>query len=187
MADNYLEKRMDDYRRSRTGARVAVTARPRNSFVARMPAVRVLMLCTDPAGFPLRSVASVLSPCGVRVAFMAGDRGEGTDIAQSSGALYLPLHSISDALAELKARWGGIDMVIADTNYAGLYAGHSDGETRIVVISDSDCRADERWLTIVAADRGLDMALGQLCAFLALPAGHSVKSGQVIHLTTPGG
>ncbi len=103
MADNYLEKRMEDYRR---GGGRAVVRRPQSG-------VRFLMV----AALDERVEAAVekLQKGGCRVAFMEVERRRGSEFAQRSGSLFIPVKGYdADALAFaikiVSERWGTVEI-----------------------------------------------------------------------------
>lgn len=106
MADNYLEKRMEDYRR---GGGRTVVRRPQAG-------VRFLIVAALDAG--AEAVVEKLQKGGCRVAFMEVDHRRGSEFAQRSGSLFIPVKDYdADALAfavkTVSERWGGVDFIIA--------------------------------------------------------------------------
>lgn len=89
MADNYLEKKMDDYRKGRQSA----SARLQHGLrCIKIPPLRVLVVNADGHELLLRALCEV----GYRVAFTLA-AGNGNAMAQSTGAKYIP-GSADDAL-----------------------------------------------------------------------------------------
>lgn len=126
MADNYLEKRMEDYRR---GVNKATSRRyhnntPSNKLIAVVPQ-RILLHIEDK-----ELLAALLSEfAGVvelKMAFTGTDSKEGNRLAQASGALFAGaiddgFQSVENAVAIVAKRWGGIDTVMTDrSDCAGL-------------------------------------------------------------------
>lgn len=126
MADNYLEKRMDDYRRgvNKTSSRRYHNNTPSNKLIAVAPQ-RMMLLIEDK-----ELLAALLSEfAGVtelKVAFAGSDSKEGNRLAQACGALFVGVkgydcHCIGEARDVIAQRWGGIDTVITDRpDCAGL-------------------------------------------------------------------
>lgn len=94
MADNYLERRMDEYRRSRQGAatrRAAMHTAPNlrtGQVIIDYPPERVLV--TDIDNPIARAVTEALRRFNCRVAITCTDRTLGNRIAQTLGAQYHP-------------------------------------------------------------------------------------------------
>lgn len=95
MADNYLERRMDEYRRSRQGAAVKhvrptlSTLRP-GQIAVDYPAQRILVTGgTTPGG---QAIIRLFRQFACRVAFTDADsdRADATRLAQLTGAQYHP-------------------------------------------------------------------------------------------------
>jgi hypothetical protein len=110
MADNYLEKKMEDYLNPRRTAR-HVSAR-KGALAARRALV---------AGGSVGAVAPIVEALvarGCRVAFCCPAAREGTSLAQRLGARFYPMDvAEADAadicLDDLMACWGGVDALIA--------------------------------------------------------------------------
>ncbi len=120
MADNYLEKKMDDYRRGITQKMSRrSSSRPSGSANTNPdPARRIALLVGNNA--LLHSILAALrdNP-GHKYAFTRSGYTEGSRLAQTYGALFvpssLPLHrSLPPLLETAAARWGGIDTLITD-------------------------------------------------------------------------
>lgn len=94
MADNYLERRMDEYRRSQQGAatrRAAMHTSPTlkpGQAIIEYPPMRVLVTDIDtPAA---QAVINALRQVNCRVAITGRDHTLGNRLAQKSGAQYHP-------------------------------------------------------------------------------------------------
>lgn len=101
MADNYLEKRMEDYRRSQGAAArrpAGAVSRPGRVIVA-YPAVRVLVAdgCTTEG----QAIIEAMRRMQCRVAFTGDDADAGTRLARSSGAQFHPASTPAEAAARL--------------------------------------------------------------------------------------
>jgi len=90
MADNYLEKRMEDYRRGHT----AVRSSTRRGLV--FPSVTVFVHRADVPGGDI--MLRTLVDAGYKVCFDTTAASAGTSLAQSTGARFYPL--APDAIAE---------------------------------------------------------------------------------------
>lgn len=137
MADNYLEKRMDDYRSGKlSGRRVRSVSRKEGMAEGEMricfPPMRILV-----AGGRLSPLAAVVvrqaRAIGLNVAIMSDARKEASSLSQSVGArLYLSM-SAAEVLADLDRHWGGVDVVLADED-----AGSDFGEVRVVRLRQAE-------------------------------------------------
>lgn len=99
MADNYLERRMDDLRAGRLGADNRRLAAARRRLTA--PCVTVIGGASPLGEATVRRLRSE----GATVDFLDTDRREGTRIARDCGACFHPLDSLDPAAvaAELDA------------------------------------------------------------------------------------
>ena len=103
MADNYLERRMADYR----SGRLATTRIPR-------PDTRRNALVAD--GLSPRGEARVRSLCASgqwRVAFCGNDYRRGSLLAQATGSRFYPVdgsdrEQLDTVIADIEKRWGTI-------------------------------------------------------------------------------
>ena len=114
MADNYLEKKMEEHVRGvHTTARRAPTFIPAGSVCFNLGELRVLV-----AGFGQQpelaaAIVRAYRRAACRVAFIFGDRRAGASLAQESGSRHYPYGD--DAMARVEADlgkvWGGVDLV----------------------------------------------------------------------------
>ncbi len=110
MADNYLEKQMEDYRRGRVAT---TTVRRRRGYITlRYPERHLLFIGGDAPG--IAPIMQRLAEAGLHVSFTVGNTdgadadnaasaAEGRRIAQATGARFYP-GGIEAALADLAAR-----------------------------------------------------------------------------------
>lgn len=119
MADNYLEKKMDDYRRG-------VNAKaPRRSYInpaaprcLTVEPQRIAAVISDDA--LLQALLPLLQGLpGVKVAFAGSDGRAGSHLAQSSGALFVPVtahdeSALAKVISETVKRWDGVDTLLTD-------------------------------------------------------------------------
>ena len=119
MADNYLEKRMEEYRagrlapRTRVVARGGVVRREKGEFVVEFPQMRVVVLG---GGIGLaEAVAKAFRTVDCQVALCHADSRSLTPFAQRHGLRYYPIDAaekwerVSD---DVTSRWGGVDVVV---------------------------------------------------------------------------
>lgn len=99
MADNYLEKRMDDYLRSRAGSPRRPAAPRPGRVTVNYPSVRVVVAdgCA-PLG---RVLVETLRRMQCRVAFTSAAVSEGHALAQATGSQYHPDATPMQAAARL--------------------------------------------------------------------------------------
>ncbi len=125
MADNYLEKKMDEYRRGLLSAPARRKTTPSGyargcaSFLPFPVGVKILML-TDSAS---ETELKALVDAGCRVAFTGNDRKEGKSIAQSCGAQFHPVFAgdedaVRRSMDLIKTRWRGNVEIIVSHGYA---------------------------------------------------------------------
>lgn len=126
MADNYLEKKMEDHR-SRQGARMAAHRGTKATWLPQgltfeFPEMRVLVPGSDssPIG---PSLVRLLRSLGVKVAFSGSQSSDNRMLAQETGARFYPQSAamtIDRICADLSERWGGLDVLV---NLPGSDAG----------------------------------------------------------------
>lgn len=145
MADNYLEKRMEDYRSSKAGSparRAHKTAAHR-----RMPGIAVGQGALSEAG---RAVMAALTAQGCRVHFTDTDLREGTLAAQQTGALFIPLDSrTDDNIRRLRPEGTDCRIDLAD---------------RCITVSGNDCAVKG---TVRISDSTSTAAIARAIIFLA--------------------
>lgn len=120
MADNYLEKKMEEYR----SGRLASTSRTTPSI--RSPRkTNQLSLSYDPLVVMISGIAPdeelaetlmAFTSVGCRVAFTSGDPKASAILAQRSGARYYPEgYAFEAMLADVTSRWGSPAIFVAFT------------------------------------------------------------------------
>lgn len=124
MADNYLEKKMEEYRSGRMGhgsssggAKVSVRFEACFDGIA-FAGKRVLVTgecVTDGVG---RETLRLYRALGCRVAFCSTDMKEGARLAQEAGCRHYPMDwSVSGVAEKVRAdmirHWGGIDIEVS--------------------------------------------------------------------------
>lgn len=126
MADNYLERKMEDLRSGktqkpgsrRTSAAVSAASRHPGDYTLSYPELRVFVCgdATSPLG---RAIVAALREVGVKVAFSGTDKQAGEEMARSLGAQFHPLADPTDndrlaiTAAYTLRHWRGIDAVVA--------------------------------------------------------------------------
>lgn len=112
MADNYLEKRMEEYRSGRLAVRSRTSSsmrapRRNDSLTLRYEPMTVAVIA-DGMHPVVAETIGAFTAVGCRVAFMAADVREGNAVAQRTGARYYPASlGIEGMLADMISHWGG--------------------------------------------------------------------------------
>lgn len=122
MADNYLERRMEDYRSGRLAGNA-----PRKPSASPSPASEPLLadarvfIITRSASASPRTAALIrlLRSQGCRVAFTDADSAAGNALAQATGAQCHPVDCTDPAALDrsraiIVRRWGGIDWEVRE-------------------------------------------------------------------------
>ena len=120
MADNYLERRMDDYRAGKLKAVRRPAARPTadRGSLPELEGTRVLILSPSAsASQRVSSLVRLLISAGCKVAFTDSDSRAGNQLAQATGSQCHPIDhndqaAVEASLALIERRWGGIDFTI---------------------------------------------------------------------------
>ena len=119
MADNYLEKRMDDLRRgNRPGAyrpKLTPSGVATGKLQVAFPPRRVFV--TGGASGIGRAIVEAYCKAGCRVAFVDTDMEAGRSTASATGSRFIPLDvADADALVEametLMHSWGDLDIIV---------------------------------------------------------------------------
>ena len=120
MADNYLEKKMEEHRRgtavkpprrrlSPIGERPGMV-----SFKIEQLRVFVTVASTEYGAAIVRR----LSEAGCKVAFTSEDDKTGRELAQTSGARHYPSTFKGSVVDDMEKVWGGIDaLIVANSEY----------------------------------------------------------------------
>lgn len=153
MADNYLERRMEDYRSGRGGSRRLHASSRSGRLSLPYPHQYVLVLGGDtPAG---RAVLEAFSHSGATVAFTAS--ADGAALAQQTGARYYPM-TAADAIADMTARGQRPDALIvcdcpapvSEIGHLIIIAGHPVDVPGAIVIAGTDLAQAAR-IALIAA------------------------------------
>ncbi len=118
MADNYLEKRMEEYRSGKSGAprRKLTPSGKKPGVITYNLGVRRVLVTGGASGIG-REIVRAYCDAGCRVAFCDIDDKAGTATAQALGARFISL-DVADAsalercVAQLFHDWGDIDIVV---------------------------------------------------------------------------
>lgn len=115
MADNYLEKKMEEHRRNasqKTSARIVSTVGGRpGSVTMKIEPLRIYV--TDGTSATGEAIVRRLREAACRVAFSCGDDSLGRKLAQSSGSRHYPASFNASVEEDIKRVWGGLDAVVS--------------------------------------------------------------------------
>lgn len=131
MADNYLEKRMDDYRRG--------ISAPHHSGRRGLlfPAMAVFVYPADAPGGDV--MLRTLAQAGYKVCFGVSDQANGSRLAVSTGGRYYPLEPDAVA-ADLAGRGEAVAaLVMLGCDCRGTYAALAPARIIAVGMSQPDC------------------------------------------------
>lgn len=120
MADNYLENKMDDYRRGVTAkmSRRSHSCAAAISSPISLPPHNIILFISTPG--LLSAILDVFQGIpGMKVAFAATDAREGNKLAQSTGSMFVPVRQLDAAAAmqlhkEATRRWNAVDVIMTD-------------------------------------------------------------------------
>lgn len=142
MADNYLEKRMEEHMRSAAAAvrRPAPPASRPGRVIVKYPPMRLLVTegCS-PAG---RAVIATMRSLLCRVTFTDRDTTAGTTLAQETGAQFHPCAETDEAAARL-ASTGDPAAYIIETATASLGISITRTSDRRRITSPGGCNGPE--------------------------------------------
>ena len=121
MADNYLERKMEEYRSGNLGRRTvrsgSVSTLPKGKIVVDFPQ-RIVIVVGDCDAIS-RCVVSRFISAGCKTAFCSVDRKGGTALSQSFGARFYPLRvvdreSLAEVVEDVRLHWGQPDTLIVN-------------------------------------------------------------------------
>lgn len=119
MADNYLERKMEDYRSGRTATapKRTVTSPSRTNDCRLSVTLPARIFVIDGTDSPCAAIIRTLRKAGCQVAFSATDTRAGNLLAQSTGSQFHPIPKdydsrIPQAIQYAINKWGGIDALI---------------------------------------------------------------------------
>ena len=168
MADNYLEKKMEEHRRGTAARSVARRLTPvgerRGSVSFKIGELRILV--DDASPETGRAIVRRLREAGCKVAFSADDERAGRSLAQSSGARFYPSSFGDSVYGDLVKIWGGVDMLIT----SGLTQIDSVDVKRVIVVSESSevAHAADYCINTVCTKHLTSGEIAHLCLLLCL-------------------
>ncbi len=123
MADNYLERKMEEYRSGKLAIKPKTSfrpgsLRPATGFDVAVVGGKRVLICGDCLEGIGHELMKFFRSIGCKVAFCDIDARRGTAIAQSSGCRFYPFDfndesKLEAVKADLYSRWGGVD-ILAD-------------------------------------------------------------------------
>ena len=182
MADNYLEKRMEEHRRSASVKPAVIRRTPIGDRIGtvsfKIDPLRVLV--TDGESDHASAIICRLREAGCKVAFVSADDKGGRALAQKSGARFYPCSFSGSVADDLEKTWGGVDAVVLTD---GNMPADVDAEKlcRVVAVGENPTLPPvERHvgLTVNGIDVGSRTAadVAHLCLVLCLKASECVDS-----------
>lgn len=117
MADNYLERRMEEYRNGTLAQSLRRSvAMTRKRPKSRYEAMRVLVVCPG-LNADAEKLIRTFAARRCRISFVSDSRAAGSALAQSIGARFYPIDQISDEAMALTAEaaakhYGSLDAII---------------------------------------------------------------------------
>ncbi|MDE6462269.1 MAG: SDR family oxidoreductase [Muribaculaceae bacterium] len=119
MADDYIGKKMEDYRRGINASayrrKITPTGTSRGIWPVKFPA-RIAFVTGGANGIG-REIVKTLCQAGCRVAFCDTDTQAGTATAQATGSQFHPVDvadadALDSALCHVIKAWGGLDVIV---------------------------------------------------------------------------
>lgn len=176
MADNYLEKRMEDYARGRSAAPSRRPGARPGWLSVRCPALTALVVGADCPGGP--EVVATFVQAGCRVMFTASDAKNGAALAQKCGGRFYPCGP-AGALADMERRSESADVTVVCGRLPG--AGEVVAGKSVAVVPEVPAAADGSAPAATVVIAGADMAqAARVCLMVAHPA--ASMPGQVIRV-----
>lgn len=173
MADNYLEKKMEDHRLRQSAqprGKAGTFMRFRPGLYVATGALRVLL--EDVSCSWSAAIIDAFRSAGCKLAFTGTDIQTGRHIAQKTGTLFYPGDDAESAIAYLRSHWGGLDALIVPSGADNL-------NLRITTWRD-DSALDEVVTELHIDKTTADFsALGRFCVFICSESGRGLR-GQII-------
>lgn len=188
MADNYLEKRMEDYRRSGGGGHAKQHGVGRQGMVCEKIVLPRIMLLADLQNRPdAADIVTRMAVAGCKVAFTHPNFTQGQKMAQRTSGLFVPNANAVSLYETMRERWGGVDMIIFDDS-APLPDELVDNNSRRLVslnVNPSELAFGHRVLNLKFKWSEAERNVAQFCLFLSLQSGACIAPGQTVILSEP--
>lgn len=177
MADNYLEKKMEEHRLASSAKsysrRMSPGGNKPGTLAVRFDPLRVIV--TDGSTAVGEATVRRFMNAGCRVAFLSADMSQGRRLSQSTGSRFYQstVFDLCSAVKDIERKWGGVDAFILTDNRPTVPAGKSC--KRVIAIGTDGLlpEVDERdGLTVNAVNpEGITADdVSQLCLYLCLPS-----------------
>lgn len=184
MADNYLEKKFEEYAAAKAGKRpmrkVSPSGQRQGVVELRFPRRRVMVALREPL-----TVAEAFANAGCQVAFCGTDTAL-QDTAERIGAQFHPVEqldagSLSAAMDKAKRAWRDIEILVCDADNADVLSAHwvalraslpmAPDYGRMIVVGNAGMALPEVADATVNGIAGSSTAAATAttCIFLALP------------------
>ncbi len=179
MADNYLEKKMEDYRRTQPVRKSSNKSQSDGWFRIRMPRLRVLM--AGLIGETENSIIKLYVSSGCKVAFLHDDVRAGQMLAQSNGALFIPVSridsvAVAGALSIMNERWGGFDVMVYNETLPSSVLFDMPLPPRIIGLNRPVEHPDAVYLKFNPDDIAAVEAVTRLCVYLSVPSNSCIRN-----------
>lgn len=176
MADNYLEKKMEEHRR-----RMASAPRhsSKNQSVAsppvKFPCSRVFIALADIE--LTEAVVEIFRKADAKTAFIHPDSRHFNSFAQSTGARYYPFskEKLSQSFDDALCRWEGMDMIITDSSDVPNYP-----DVKKIIITDKTASPIDDQIVITPSEEAAASDIATILLFLSHPSATRLHS---LHLT----
>ncbi len=138
MADNYLERKMEEYRSGRlqAGSRHASARAAHGGLTLEYHDINLLVV----APVITETVDSLVAQgvkAGCRVALLSDDRKGGTALAQRAGTRFYPGLPLSKVTDDILGRWGSLDVILHTEDIPDI----AEMSPRIIRLADHDAPA----------------------------------------------
>lgn len=120
MADNYLEKKMEDYRRGVNSVSPRRSHNPASKADGLFPGQLRLALVINDIGLLEKLLCEFQHHGNLKTAFTCNDPKAGSKLAQSTNSLFVPYRRGNECenhvVDIMSQRWGGADVIVTDND-----------------------------------------------------------------------
>lgn len=190
MADNYIEKKMEEHRLNSSAKLNKAHHKPQGFTLGGLK----INICLKHVAVAIRhkdlrdAIVNRLRSAGCLVSFCSDDVRAGNHLAQSSGARFYPYFSTCDMLSDLKRHWGNVDLLIVDNYFMEDEIFNSVSKT-IVINNDNDVVVTPEYLNLSKLDVPQNVTprmISSFCLYICLEDA-LYSSSQIITLDFPKG
>ena len=166
MADNYLEKKMEEHRMRSSAVKLARRMSPSG---ARPGAVNLKLasqriLVTNVSDEMSKTIVGHLREAGCKVAFMCEDDRLGRELSQKTGSRFYPSKLAEKVYDDLRNEWGGIDLAVIFNDDMSV----DPGVERIIYIGKKSPVIKGQTVNIINPAGLSPTEIGGLCVVLTL-------------------